>query len=85
MCVRQPVVFFIYVSLCLTDCRQSAPEHNGESLQQDTRDFADGGETSIREDDKCCLMDFSVREVAEQLTRLDAVGFINKCLKAFLT
>lgn len=71
--------------MCLTDCSQSASEHNVESLQQDNRDFEDGGETSIKEDDKCGFMDFPVREVAEQLTRLDAVGFIrNKHLNAAL-
>ncbi|XP_026216261.1 ral guanine nucleotide dissociation stimulator-like 1 isoform X2 [Anabas testudineus] len=58
------------------DCSQSASEHNVESLQQDNRDFEDGGETSIKEDDKCGFMDFPVREVAEQLTRLDAELFV---------
>lgn len=84
MCVRQPVVLVIYDSLCLTDCRQSASEHNSESLQPDNRDFEDGGETSIKEEDKCGFMDFPVREVAEQLTRLDAVGFNNKYLEPVL-
>ena len=32
----------------------------------------------MKEDKKNNFMDFPVREVAEQLTRLDAVGSINK-------
>lgn len=72
----------VYDLGCLTDCRQSASEHSSESLQQEHADQEDGGVTSPKEEDKSNFMDFSVREVAEQLTRLDAVGSINKYLKA---
>lgn len=82
VCFGQPVFLVIYDSVCSADCSQSVSEHNGESLQQENRHHKDGGETSIKEDDKCGFMDFPVREVAEQLTRLDAVGFINNYLKA---
>ncbi|XP_044045554.1 ral guanine nucleotide dissociation stimulator-like 1 isoform X2 [Siniperca chuatsi] len=58
------------------DCSQSASEHNSESLQQEDRDQEDGGETSTKEEDKYNFMDFPVREVAEQLTRLDAELFV---------
>ena len=36
----------------------------------------------MREEDKCNFMDFPVREVAEQLTRLDSVSFTNKYIKS---
>ena len=69
-------LYVIYDSLRLTDCNQSASEHNSESLQQDCRDEEEGGEMSSKEEDRHNVMDFPAREVAEQLTRLDAVGFI---------
>lgn len=62
--------------MCLTDCSQSASEHSSRSSQEDQRDQEDRGET--KEEDKGNFMDFAVREVAEQLTRLDAVGPIKK-------
>ncbi|XP_070776386.1 ral guanine nucleotide dissociation stimulator-like 1 [Enoplosus armatus] len=58
------------------DCSRSASEHNSESMQQEDRDQEDGGETSIKEEDKYNFMDFPVRDVAEQLTRLDAELFV---------
>ncbi|XP_075946748.1 ral guanine nucleotide dissociation stimulator-like 1 isoform X1 [Anarhichas minor] len=58
------------------DCSQSSSQHNGESLQQEHRDQEDSGETATKEEDKCNFMDFAVREVAEQLTRLDAELFV---------
>ncbi|XP_070840094.1 ral guanine nucleotide dissociation stimulator-like 1 isoform X1 [Chaetodon trifascialis] len=58
------------------DCSQSAPERNSPSLQPEHRDQEDGGETSTKEEDRCNFMDFPVREVAEQLTRLDAELFV---------
>ncbi|XP_026159727.1 ral guanine nucleotide dissociation stimulator-like 1 isoform X2 [Mastacembelus armatus] len=58
------------------DCTQSVSEHNSESLQQDNRDQEDGGEISSKEEDKHSFMDFTEREVAEQLTRLDAELFV---------
>ncbi|XP_054460671.1 ral guanine nucleotide dissociation stimulator-like 1 [Anoplopoma fimbria] len=48
------------------DCSQSASHRNSVSLQQEHRD----------QEDKHNFMDFSVREVAEQLTRLDAELFV---------
>lgn len=72
----------MYDLVCLTDCSQSASEHHSESLQQEHGDQEDGAETSTKEEDRYNFMDFPVRDVAEQLTRLDAVGFINKYLKA---
>ncbi len=68
--------------MCLTDCSQSASGRNSPSLHQECRDEEDAQETSTKEEDKHNFMDFPVREVAEQLTRLDAVGFINKYLQA---
>lgn len=58
------------------DCSQSASERNSPSLQPEHRDQEDGGETSTKEEDRCNFMDFPVREVAEQLTRLDAELFV---------
>lgn len=58
------------------DCNQSASEHNSESLQQDCRDEEEGGEMSSKEEDRHNVMDFPAREVAEQLTRLDAELFV---------
>ncbi|XP_034398629.1 ral guanine nucleotide dissociation stimulator-like 1 isoform X2 [Cyclopterus lumpus] len=58
------------------DCSQSSSQRNGESLQQEHRDQEDSGETSTKEEDKCNFKDFAVREVAEQLTRLDAELFV---------
>lgn len=68
----------IYDSACLTDCIKAASEHSRESSQQELRDQEDAGDTSAKEEDKHNFMDFPVTEVAEQLTRLDAVGFIEK-------
>lgn len=59
----------IYDLVCLTGHSQSASEHSGQSQQQEDR-----GDALSKEDDKCDFMDFPVREVAEQLTRLDAVS-----------
>ncbi|KAK2815714.1 hypothetical protein Q5P01_026181 [Channa striata] len=56
------------------DCSQSALDNSCESLQQD--DHADGGETSSMDGEKCSFMSFPVRDVAEQLTRLDAELFV---------
>lgn len=66
----------------LIDCNQSASEQNDESMQQEHGDQEDRGETTNKEEDKCSFMSFPVTEVAEQLTRLDAVGDINKNLEA---
>lgn len=76
----KPSFVDIYPLLCWTDCSQTL-SHGTSGELGDPEDSAD---TSIREEDKCNFMDFAVREVAEQLTRLDAVGFFNKYLKAFL-
>ncbi|XP_056228503.1 ral guanine nucleotide dissociation stimulator-like 1 isoform X1 [Seriola aureovittata] len=56
------------------DCSHSL--HRGESLQQEPRDQVDGGETSVKEEDRYSFMDCPVREIAEQLTRLDADLFV---------
>nr|XP_019939984.1 PREDICTED: ral guanine nucleotide dissociation stimulator-like 1 isoform X1 [Paralichthys olivaceus]XP_019939985.1 PREDICTED: ral guanine nucleotide dissociation stimulator-like 1 isoform X1 [Paralichthys olivaceus]XP_019939987.1 PREDICTED: ral guanine nucleotide dissociation stimulator-like 1 isoform X1 [Paralichthys olivaceus] len=53
------------------DCSRSASQDSGKSLQQDPRDEEDGSDTSAKED-KHSFMDLPVREIAEQLTRLDA-------------
>ncbi|XP_042340361.1 ral guanine nucleotide dissociation stimulator-like 1 [Plectropomus leopardus] len=58
------------------DCSQPASQHANESSQQENREQEDGGETSSKEEDKRDFMDFPVREVAEQLTRLDAELFV---------
>ncbi|KAM8773440.1 ral guanine nucleotide dissociation stimulator-like 1 isoform 1-T2 [Acanthopagrus schlegelii] len=58
------------------DCSRSASQHRSGSQRQENRNQEDGGETSMREEDKCNFMDFPVREVAEQLTRLDSELFI---------
>uniref|UniRef100_A0A4W6BQB2 Ral guanine nucleotide dissociation stimulator-like 3a n=1 Tax=Lates calcarifer TaxID=8187 RepID=A0A4W6BQB2_LATCA len=55
---------------------ESASQHSSESLQQEPRDQEDGGETSTKEEDKHSFMDFPVREIAEQLTRLDSDLFV---------
>ncbi|KAM4585513.1 ral guanine nucleotide dissociation stimulator-like 1 isoform 1-T1 [Odontesthes bonariensis] len=57
------------------DCSQSASEHHCESFQQEQSDQEDGGEMSPKED-RYNFMDFPVRDVAEQLTRLDAELFV---------
>uniref|UniRef100_UPI0037E8709C ral guanine nucleotide dissociation stimulator-like 1 isoform X2 n=1 Tax=Semicossyphus pulcher TaxID=241346 RepID=UPI0037E8709C len=57
------------------DCSQSASVQHSESLQEQHRD-EDGGEVSPKEDDKYNFMLFPVKEVAEQLTRLDVELFI---------
>ncbi|XP_051240688.1 ral guanine nucleotide dissociation stimulator-like 1 isoform X1 [Dicentrarchus labrax] len=68
------------------DCSQSASKHSSKSLHQEHRDQEHrdqehrdqehGGELSTKEEDKNNFMDFPVREVAEQLTRLDAELFV---------
>ncbi|XP_030287681.1 ral guanine nucleotide dissociation stimulator-like 1 isoform X1 [Sparus aurata] len=58
------------------DCSRSASQHRSGSLRQENRNQEDDGETSLKEEDKCNFMDFPVREVAEQLTRLDAELFV---------
>ncbi|XP_032383216.1 ral guanine nucleotide dissociation stimulator-like 1 isoform X2 [Etheostoma spectabile] len=57
------------------DCNESTSQNNNESLQQELGDQEDGGEASTKEEDKH-FMDFPVRDVAEQLTRLDAGLFV---------
>ncbi|TKS69164.1 Ral guanine nucleotide dissociation stimulator-like 1 [Collichthys lucidus] len=58
------------------DCSQPASEHSSESLQQEHTDQEDGGVTYPKQENKSNFMDFSVRDVAEQLTRLDAELFV---------
>ncbi|XP_008278153.1 ral guanine nucleotide dissociation stimulator-like 1 [Stegastes partitus] len=58
------------------DCSQPASEHDSESSQQELRDQQDGLELSTQVEDKFNFMDSPVREVAEQLTRLDAELFV---------
>ncbi|XP_071361067.1 ral guanine nucleotide dissociation stimulator-like 1 isoform X2 [Trachinotus anak] len=58
------------------DCSRSASQHRGESLQQEPRDQEGGGELSAKEEDRYSFMDCPVREIAEQLTRLDADLFV---------
>ncbi|XP_034544038.1 ral guanine nucleotide dissociation stimulator-like 1 isoform X2 [Notolabrus celidotus] len=59
-----------------TDCSQSASAHHNESLQQEHGDLEDRVEKSTEDEDKYNFMLFPVREVAEQLTRLDAELFV---------
>ncbi|KAL6110534.1 uncharacterized protein ACO6RY_19598 [Pungitius sinensis] len=47
-----------------------------DCTSRELRDPEDSTDTSIKEEDKCNFMDFGVREVAEQLTRLDAELFV---------
>lgn len=65
---------------CLTDCNQSASEVSHQSSQQEFNDQEDRGET--KEEARFYFMDFPVRDVAEQLTRLDSVGLRKLHLKA---
>ncbi|CAJ1053806.1 ral guanine nucleotide dissociation stimulator-like 1 isoform X2 [Xyrichtys novacula] len=58
------------------DCSQSALVNHSESLQQEHSELEDRGETSTRDEDRNNFMLFPVREVAEQLTRLDADLFV---------
>lgn len=51
----------------LAGCSQPTSEQSNQE---------DGGDTSTNEEDKGNFMDFPARDVAEQLTRLDAVGVI---------
>ena len=81
--MKFPWAAFIYDFMCVTDCNRSASQPGGKSLQQDPGDEEDGGDTSSKEEDKHSFMDFPVTEISEQLTRLDAVGFVNKHLKAY--
>ncbi|KAM9314628.1 ral guanine nucleotide dissociation stimulator-like 1 isoform 2-T2 [Pholidichthys leucotaenia] len=53
------------------DCSRSTSECDGESPPQ-----LDDGGLSPKEEDKFSFMDFPVRDVAEQLTRLDAELFV---------
>ncbi|XP_032419874.1 ral guanine nucleotide dissociation stimulator-like 1 isoform X1 [Xiphophorus hellerii] len=55
------------------DCRRSVSEHLSASLQRCK--LGDGGEMSSKPD-KHNFLDFPVRDVAEQLTRLDAELFV---------
>ncbi|XP_068445406.1 ral guanine nucleotide dissociation stimulator-like 1 isoform X2 [Clinocottus analis] len=56
------------------DCSRSSSLSNNESLPQEHRE--DNRLASTKQEDKCNFMDFGVREVAEQLTRLDAELFV---------
>lgn len=64
----------IIYDVFLAACSRPASQHSSETLQQERTDQEGGGETSTK--DKHNLMDFPVRGVAEQLTRLDAVSVI---------
>lgn len=64
---------------CLTGCGQPASEVSHQSSQQEFSDQEDRGET--KEEARCYFMDFPVRDVAEQLTRLDSVGLVELRLK----
>ncbi|XP_060907528.1 ral guanine nucleotide dissociation stimulator-like 1 isoform X1 [Labrus mixtus] len=54
------------------DCSQSASVHHNESSKQQHSNLEDGIETCMKEENKYNFMFFTEREVAEQLTRLDA-------------
>ncbi|KAM3623423.1 uncharacterized protein V6R79_010944 [Siganus canaliculatus] len=58
------------------DCSRSASEHSSRSLQQEQGDQGHEPESCTQEESKQDFMDFPVREVAEQLTRLDAELFV---------
>ncbi|XP_022060910.2 ral guanine nucleotide dissociation stimulator-like 1 [Acanthochromis polyacanthus] len=55
---------------------QPASEDDNESSEQEIRDQHDGGEWATQEENKFDFMDSPVRDVAEQLTRLDAELFV---------
>lgn len=66
----------VFCCFCWIDCSRSLSQRkDDESPQWGSREQEDSGETSTKEEDKCNFMDFAVSEVAEQLTRLDAVSF----------
>ncbi|KAG7485471.1 hypothetical protein JOB18_010983 [Solea senegalensis] len=54
----------------------SSSQLSSKSLEQEPRDEIDGGEPSRKDEDKYSFMDLPVGEIAEQLTRLDAVLFV---------
>ncbi|XP_074544259.1 ral guanine nucleotide dissociation stimulator-like 1 isoform X2 [Halichoeres trimaculatus] len=58
------------------DCSQPALAHRDESSQQQQSDLEDRVERFTEDEDKHNFMLFPVREVAEQLTRLDADLFV---------
>lgn len=68
----------VYDAACLTDCSQPASEVGRQPEQQEFNDQEDGEET--KEEARLGFMDFPVRDVAEQLTRLDAVGLVKPLL-----
>ncbi|XP_061888980.1 ral guanine nucleotide dissociation stimulator-like 1 isoform X1 [Entelurus aequoreus] len=57
-------------SLQEQDCSRSAPVDDIDTMQQDHRGLL------CKEDDKHVFIDFSVRDIAEQLTRLDMELFV---------
>lgn len=69
----------VYDAACLTDCSQSASAVGHQPEQQEFNDQEDREET--KEEARFSFMDFPVRDVAEQLTRLDAVGLMKPLLK----
>lgn len=64
---------------CLTDCSQSASELGRQPSQQEVSDQE--GRGGAKEEVRFPFMDFAVRDVAEQLTRLDSVGLAKLHLK----
>ncbi|XP_059190552.1 ral guanine nucleotide dissociation stimulator-like 1 [Centropristis striata] len=78
LCFRRlaPLAESVLKRLQEQDCSRSASEQDSESSQLEHREQEDGGETSTKEEDRSKFMDFPVREVAEQLTRLDAELFV---------
>uniref|UniRef100_A0A3P9MTQ7 Ral guanine nucleotide dissociation stimulator-like 3a n=1 Tax=Poecilia reticulata TaxID=8081 RepID=A0A3P9MTQ7_POERE len=67
------IIHFSHSRCVLTDCSRSVSEQLSASLQHSS--LSDGGEMSSKPD-KHNFLDFPVREVAEQLTRLDAELFM---------
>lgn len=63
-----------FMMACLTDCSQSASELGHHPEQE----FNDQDREEAKEEARVGFMDFPVRDVAEQLTRLDAVGPIGE-------
>ncbi|KAM3865379.1 ral guanine nucleotide dissociation stimulator-like 1 [Diretmus argenteus] len=59
-----------------TSVSQAASQQNGASQQEEHRDQEEGGDTVNKVEDIHCLMDIPAKEVAEQLTRLDAELFV---------
>lgn len=66
----------VYDAACLTDCSQSASEVGPQPEQRELND-----QEETKEEARFSFMDFPVRDVAEQLTRLDAVGLMKPLLK----